>query len=194
MNGAPRQTTQTSHAMQEEEGGGVSQRRRRKGGGDSVRRWRAAQAFMRGFSHRILTRNFVNTTSIPIVSSVHVQSRAPSIAPATASGSGDCQTAAAARRGTVFIDRQGRSRRGSASLRRADAAQVCNNVGFVADDGQIECSSAKAARQIVSERWREPEGGPRGLKHLVLAATSAFEATKRRQTSRLLEASCSGVN
>ena len=85
--------------------------------------------------------------------SVHVQSRAPSPASATASDSGDCQTAAAARRGTAFINRQGRSRRGSASLRRADAAQVCNNVGFFFVDGAFECSSATAARQIVSERW-----------------------------------------
>ena len=41
----------------------------------------------------------------------------------------------------------------SASLRRADAAQVCNNVDFVEGDGLIECSFAIAARQIVSERW-----------------------------------------
>ena len=38
-------------------------------------------------------------------------------------------------------------------LRRADAAQVCSNVGFVADGGPCEYSVAKAARQIVSERW-----------------------------------------
>jgi hypothetical protein len=44
-------------------------------------------------------------------------------------------------------------RRGGASLRRADAAQVCNNDGLVADDGVFECSFAIAARQIVSERW-----------------------------------------
>ena len=48
---------------------------------------------------------------------------------------------------------KGRGRRGSASLRRADAAQVCNDVGFVEVDGQCECSPAPAARQIVSERW-----------------------------------------
>jgi hypothetical protein len=42
---------------------------------------------------------------------------------------------------------------GCASLRRADAAQVCNNLGFVAVDGPFECSFAEAARQIVSERW-----------------------------------------
>ena len=44
-------------------------------------------------------------------------------------------------------------RGGCASLRRADAAQVCSNVGFVAVDGALECSAATAARQIVSERW-----------------------------------------
>ena len=38
-------------------------------------------------------------------------------------------------------------------LRRADAAQVCSNLGFVAVDGDFECSPAIAARQIVSERW-----------------------------------------
>ena len=70
--------------------------------------------------------------------------------------------------------------RGGASFRSADAAQVCNNVGFSVFDGVFECSPAPAARQTVSERWRE--GG--GLKHLSLAATSAFDSTKRRQTSR----------
>ena len=40
-----------------------------------------------------------------------------------------------------------------ASFRRADAAQVCNHVGFVEVDGAFECSVAIAARQIVSERW-----------------------------------------
>jgi hypothetical protein len=34
-----------------------------------------------------------------------------------------------------------------------DAAQVCNNVGYVEVDGVSECSGAPAARQIVSERW-----------------------------------------
>ena len=43
--------------------------------------------------------------------------------------------------------------RGGASFRSADAAQVCNDVGFVVVDGVIECSVASAARQIVSERW-----------------------------------------
>ena len=51
-----------------------------------------------------------------------------------------------------------RQRGGGASFRSADAAQVCNNVGFVAVgfvkvDGAFECSVAIAARQIVSERW-----------------------------------------
>ncbi len=45
------------------------------------------------------------------------------------------------------------SRRGGASLRSADAAQVCNNVGSFPVDGVVECSAATAARQIVSERW-----------------------------------------
>ena len=44
-----------------------------------------------------------------------------------------------------------RQRGGCASLRRADAAQVCSNLGLV--DGEFECSFATAARQIVSERW-----------------------------------------
>ena len=43
--------------------------------------------------------------------------------------------------------------RGGASFRSADAAQVCNDVGLVVDDGTFECSEAIAARQIVSERW-----------------------------------------
>ena len=43
---------------------------------------------------------------------------------------------------------------GGASFRRADAAQICNNGGFVLEgDGPTECSVATAARQIVSERW-----------------------------------------
>ena len=46
-----------------------------------------------------------------------------------------------------------RQRGGCASLRRADAAQVCSNLGFVVADGPFECSPANAARQIVSERW-----------------------------------------
>jgi hypothetical protein len=61
------------------------------------------------------------------------------------------QTAAATRKRTAFI--WAAAARGSASLRRADAAQVCNNVGFVVADGLFECSFEIAARQIVSERW-----------------------------------------
>ncbi len=77
-------------------------------------------------------------------------------------------------------------------MRRADAAQVCNKVGAVVGDGVFECSVAKAARQIVSERWWE--GG--GLKHRFLAATSAFDSTKRRVTSSwpLVADQCSGVH
>ncbi len=54
----------------------------------------------------------------------------------------------------IFIEGGGaqQAARGSASLRRADTAQVCNHVGFVRVDGKFECS-APAARQIVSERW-----------------------------------------
>ena len=62
-----------------------------------------------------------------------------------------CQTAAATRTRTVFI--WAAAARGGASFRSADAAQVCNDVGFVAVDGPFECSFATAARQIVSERW-----------------------------------------
>jgi hypothetical protein len=46
----------------------------------------------------------------------------------------------------------GRSRWGGA-FRRADAAQVRSNVMIVDFDGAFECSSAMAARQIVSETW-----------------------------------------
>ena len=46
----------------------------------------------------------------------------------------------------------GKAARGGPSFRRADAAQVCSNVGFVAVDGPSECSPTNAARQIVSER------------------------------------------
>ncbi len=82
-----------------------------------------------------------------------------------------------------------RSRRGSTSFRSVDAAQVCNHVGFivvdgpsVVVDGECECSGAKTARQIVSEDGEGGWGG--GLKHWLLAATSAFDSTKRRQSSR----------
>ncbi len=56
---------------------------------------------------------------------------------------------------TAFtVGGEGRSRRGSASFRGADAAEVCSNcndVGFVADDGAFEWSSANAAKHVVSE-------------------------------------------
>ncbi len=60
------------------------------------------------------------------------------------------QNHASAHARTVFFTMEAG---GGASLRRADAAQVCNNVGFGADDGKFECSFAIAAREIVSERW-----------------------------------------
>jgi hypothetical protein len=47
----------------------------------------------------------------------------------------------------------GGAARGGASFGRADAAQVCSNIGVVAVVGAFECSVATAARQIVSERW-----------------------------------------
>ena len=85
----------------------------------------------------------------------------------------------------------GGSRWRSASLRRADAAQVCSHVGFLEEDGPLKCYSATTARQIVSERWRE--GG--GTKHLSHAATSAFHSTRRRQISwcPFSADQCSGV-
>jgi hypothetical protein len=46
-----------------------------------------------------------------------------------------------------------RQRGGGASFRSANAAQVCNNVVFLADYGVFECIVAIAARRIVSERW-----------------------------------------
>ena len=61
------------------------------------------------------------------------------------------KTAAATRTRSVFI--WAAAARGGASFRSADAAQVCSNDGFVLADGAFECSVAKAARQIVSERW-----------------------------------------
>ncbi len=42
-----------------------------------------------------------------------------------------------------------------ASFRRADAAQVCNDVGFVILGGQLESSLVLPAWQIVNERWRD---------------------------------------
>jgi hypothetical protein len=41
--------------------------------------------------------------------------------------------------------------RGGASLRRVNAAQVCSDVGFVAVDGQFECSFADSATQKVND-------------------------------------------
>jgi hypothetical protein len=35
----------------------------------------------------------------------------------------------------------------------SDAAQVCSNVGLGIVDGQLDWGVAKAARQIVSEKW-----------------------------------------
>ena len=55
---------------------------------------------------------------------------------------------------TLPVREEGRSRRGGASFRRADAAQVCNHAGFVAVDGAFECSVATAARQIVKNGER----------------------------------------
>jgi hypothetical protein len=83
---------------------------------------------------------------------VVVQSRAPNPA---GSGSGCSQTAVTQEEKLHFIklfSGERRSLRGSSSFRRADAAQVCNDVVFFAADGEFECSFAIAARQIVSER------------------------------------------
>jgi hypothetical protein len=72
-------------------------------------------------------------------------------------------------------------RGGAASLRRADAAKVCSNVGLVLFDGVFECSVAVAATQGVRGRLRARQG----LRHpLSLAATSAFDATSTRHISR----------
>ncbi len=55
---------------------------------------------------------------------------------------------AAATQGELNLQRQcageWRSRRGGASLRLADAAQVYNNVGSLAIDGHIQCTAAMA--------------------------------------------------
>jgi hypothetical protein len=69
-------------------------------------------------------------------------------------------------------------RGGAASFRRADTAKVCNNVGLVVFDGAFECSPG-AATQGVSGRLRARQG----LRHLFLAATSAFDATSTRHVS-----------
>ena len=65
-------------------------------------------------------------------------------------------------------------------MRRADAAKVCSNVGLAVVDGAFECSFAVAATQGVRGRLRARQG----LRHLLLAATSAFDATSRRHISR----------
>ena len=52
------------------------------------------------------------------------------------------QNHASAHARTVFFTMEAG---GGASLRRADAAQVCNNVGSVVLDGAFECSKAIAA-------------------------------------------------
>jgi hypothetical protein len=70
-------------------------------------------------------------------------------------------------------------RGGAASFRRADTAKVCSNVGFLVVDGEFECSSAVAATQGVSGRLRARQK----LRHLLLAATSAFDATSKRDIS-----------
>ena len=70
-------------------------------------------------------------------------------------------------------------RGGAASLRRADTAKVCSSVGLVVVDGVFECSPAAAATQGVSGRLRARQG----LRHLSLAATSAFDATSKRHIS-----------
>jgi hypothetical protein len=70
-------------------------------------------------------------------------------------------------------------RGGAASFRRADTAKVCSNVGLVVIDGVSECSEAFAATQGVSGRLRARQG----LRHLPLAATSAFDATSKRHVS-----------
>ena len=70
-------------------------------------------------------------------------------------------------------------RGGAASFRGADTAKVCNNVGLVVVDGVFECSIAVAATQGVSGILRARQG----LRHLFLAATSAFDATSTRHVS-----------
>ena len=70
-------------------------------------------------------------------------------------------------------------RGGAASFRGADTAKVCNNVGLVVVDGVFECSFAVAATQGVSGILRARQG----LRHLCLAATSAFDATSTRHVS-----------
>ena len=74
-----------------------------------------------------------------------------------------------------------------------DAAKICGHVAlaFYGVNGPHKRSSAIAATQGVSNM----ASCRRGLRHLSLAATSAFDATKRRQISRwpLTADRCSGV-
>jgi hypothetical protein len=53
----------------------------------------------------------------------------------------------------MYFQRAERAAQGGASLRRADAAQVCSDATFFVVDCNFECTVATAARQIVSERW-----------------------------------------
>jgi hypothetical protein len=70
-------------------------------------------------------------------------------------------------------------RGGAASFRGADTAKVCNNVGLLLSDGAFEYSSAVAATQGVGGILRARQG----LRHMFLAATSAFDATSTRHVS-----------
>ena len=67
----------------------------------------------------------------------------------------------------------------AASLRSADTKEICNSVGAIVVNGGFEWSSAVAAMQGVSRRYRAHEE----MRYLVLAATSALDSTSRRQTS-----------
>jgi hypothetical protein len=60
-----------------------------------------------------------------------------------------------------------------------DTAKVCSNVGIFVLAGPSECSYAVAATQGVSGRLRARQG----LRHLLPAATSAFDATNKRHVS-----------
>ena len=74
-----------------------------------------------------------------------------------------------------------------------DAAKICSHVALASYgvNGPHKRSSAIAATQGVSNI----ASCHRGLRHLSLAATSAFDSTKRRQISRwpLTADRCSGV-
>ncbi len=78
------------------------------------------------------------------------------------------------------------------SLRSSDTAEICGNVVLGVADGELQSSIVVSATKNVSGRLRLRQG----LRNLVLAATSAFDATSRRQVSSWpLEAErCSGVN